>query len=71
MNSYTIETCIIDMMESMGPQDFGPINRECHDQCSPCNTQLVRDNLNWLMNEGKIIQESNDDGTKYYDFPDS
>jgi hypothetical protein len=69
--AYTIENCIIDMMESMGPQDFGDINYECNTQCSPCNTQLVRDNLQWLSNEGKIVQEKNDDDTFYYDFPDS
>jgi hypothetical protein len=71
---YPCKDCIIDMMESSGPQDMGDLRRECKTQAVPYSQALFDAALTELLSSGRIVADvSNEDSVPviWYDFPDS
>ena len=71
---YSIETCIIDMMESMGPQEESALKRECKTQATDYSEVGFYAALAKLASAEMIKAEVVGEDTNpcvYYDFPDS
>ena len=72
--TYSCNECIIDMIESTGPQEAPALRRECHTQAVPYTPELFQAALDTLTATGRIVMEVSDlDGVNsfYYDLPDS
>jgi len=71
---YSTETCIIDMMESMGPQEEPALKRECKEQATDYTDTVFANALNKLCSDGTIQGVVIGEDTNiclYYDFPES
>lgn len=71
---YSTEACIIDMMESIGPQEESDLKRECKEQATDYSEGGFYAALNKLASANIIKAEVIGEDTipcVYYDFPDS
>lgn len=72
--TYPCKDCIIDMLESSGPQDLNDLRRECHTQAVPYTPALFDLAIGELLGEGKVVADVEREDTKpvvVIDFPES
>ena len=73
-NTYPCTQCILDFMNSSGPQTKGDLRRECQTQAVPYSTELFEQALIDLCGSETIVAEVLGEDTKpfvYFDFPAS
>ena len=72
--TYPCTDCIIDMMESSGPQDHNDLRRECKTQAVPYSQELFDLALTELLSTGRIVADVANEDTApsvWYDFPEA
>jgi hypothetical protein len=72
--TYPCTDCIIDMLESSGPQDLNDLRRECKTQAVPYTPALFDLAIGELLGEGRVVADVEQEDTKpvvVIDFPES
>lgn len=61
--TYPCKDCIIDMLESSGPQDLSALRRECKTQAVPYSPALFNLAIGELLGEGRVVSDVEQEDT--------